>query len=90
MNGCISKLIRRNARLVAGRYRDNPPNYTFVPGSVRQKLVHTGKLLSNGLPEVIPYQTCTLRLRRDTLRSFVNIEKDLQRQYGTHCYIDFT
>ena len=41
MNGRISKLIRRNARAVAGRYADNPPNYTLVPGSVRQKLVHT-------------------------------------------------
>ena len=88
MNGRISKLIRRNARAMARRYADNPPNYTHVPGSVRLKPVHTGELLSNGLPEVILYQTCTLRLRRDTLRFFVNVEKDLQRQYGTRAYID--
>lgn len=90
MNGRLAKLIRRTARDVAGSFRDNPPTYTFVPGSVRQKLVYTGQLLSNGLPEVIPYQTVTLKVRDNTLRSFINEEKRWQRNLGTSRYIAFS
>lgn len=90
MNGRISKLIRRNARDVAGPFRDNPTTYTFVPGSVRQKLVYTGQLLSNGLPEAIPYPTATLKVGADTLRSFINEEKYWQRNLGTSRYIAFS
>jgi len=87
MNGRISKLLRRNARALAGvRHGNNPTTYTFAAGSVRNKVAPTGRLLSNGLPEVFQYQTYTRVLRKDCLRDYIKTEKYWARRLGTVVY----
>lgn len=87
MNAKLAKLCRRNARAVAGiHFRDNPTTYTFKAGTVRQKLVHTGNLLSSGLPEVIPYTTFTQVIRQNSARAFLKEEKRWARRLGTVIY----